>query len=376
MARNKGTFNFAANFQVKMQEALDPRIVVGAKSDLINKETWPYDGDTLYLYNNMLVSTNEGVYRLIDVTKALDADYSGWERIDAAAAAQIEVIDSLESDRTDAALSANQGNVLMSEITTLAGKLTGIYTYKGTVAEFGALPTDPVAGDVYNVEAAYDGHAAGTNYAWNGTEWDALAGSIDLSNYYNKTEINEAIAAESALRVAEEQRLAGLISDNTTLAQEAKNAATANTTTLTQVTQNIGEINTILNGVADDDTDGVVGRLSAVETANTNQDTRLTNLEKLVSGGEAGEGGTTLLEMVNANAANISTLQTETIKEVESGNETLLTVTTESRSTLLTPVTCKIADASDENDGLVTAKDAKDYIQTAVESAFEWAEVE
>lgn len=376
MARNKGTFNFAANFQVKMQEALDPRIVVGAKSDLINKETWPYDGDTLYLYNNMLVSTNEGVYRLIDVTKALDTDYSGWERIDAAAAAQIEVINSLESDRTDAALSANQGKVLMSEITTLAGKLTGIYTYKGTVAEFGALPTDPVAGDVYNVEAAYDGHAAGTNYAWNGTEWDALAGSIDLSGYYSKDEVDTAIKVETDRAVAEEERLAGLISANTTLAQEAKNAATANTTTLTQVTQNIGEINTILNGVADDDTDGVVGRLSAVETANTNQDTRLTNLEKLVSGGEAGEGGTTLLEMVNANAANISTLQTETIKEVESGNETLLTATTESRSTLLTPVTCKIADANDEKDGLVTAKDAKDYIQTAVESAFEWAEVE
>lgn len=375
MARNKGTFNFAANFQVKMQEALDPRIVVGAKSDLINKETWPYDGDTLYLYNNMLVSTNEGVYRLIDVTKALDADYSGWERIDVAAAAQIEVIDSLESDRTDSALSANQGKVLMSEITTLAGKLTGIYTYKGTVAEFGALPTDPAAGDVYNVEAAYDGHAAGTNYAWNGTEWDALAGSIDLSGYYSKDEVNTAIKVETDRAVAEEERLVGLISANTALAQEAKNAAAANTTTLTQVTQNIGEINTILNGVTDDDTDGVVGRLSAVETANTNQDTRLTNLEKLVSGGEAGEGGTTLLEMVNANAANISTLQTETIKEVKSGNETLLIATTESRSTLLTPVTCKIADASDENDGLVTAKDAKDYIQAAVDSAFEWTEV-
>ena len=36
MARNKGTFNFAANFQVKMQEALDPRVVVSAKAVLIN----------------------------------------------------------------------------------------------------------------------------------------------------------------------------------------------------------------------------------------------------------------------------------------------------------------------------------------------------
>ena len=50
MARNKGTFQFAANFEVKAAEALDPRIVVATKSELINKETWPSDGDTLYLY--------------------------------------------------------------------------------------------------------------------------------------------------------------------------------------------------------------------------------------------------------------------------------------------------------------------------------------
>ena len=33
-----------------MQEALDPRNVVESKADLINKDTWPSDGDTLYLY--------------------------------------------------------------------------------------------------------------------------------------------------------------------------------------------------------------------------------------------------------------------------------------------------------------------------------------
>lgn len=83
MARNKGTFNLSANFQVKMQEALDPRTVVAKKSDLINKETWPYDGSTLYLYRGMVVGVAETseLYILADVSKALDADYSGWVRI-------------------------------------------------------------------------------------------------------------------------------------------------------------------------------------------------------------------------------------------------------------------------------------------------------
>ena len=75
MARNKGGFVFASNFEVKLKEALDPRVAVSAKADLINKETWPYDGDTIYLYNGLIVSAgNDGVYRLIDVTKITEAD--------------------------------------------------------------------------------------------------------------------------------------------------------------------------------------------------------------------------------------------------------------------------------------------------------------
>lgn len=83
MAMNKGTFSLSANFQVKMQEALDPRMVVEKKSDLINKEKWPYDGNTLYLYKGLLVGVAETseLYILADVSKALEPDYSGWVRI-------------------------------------------------------------------------------------------------------------------------------------------------------------------------------------------------------------------------------------------------------------------------------------------------------
>ena len=83
MAMNKGTFNLSANFQVKMQEALDPRMVVEKKSDLINKEKWPYDGNTLYLYKGLLVGVAETseLDILADVSKALEPDYSGWVRI-------------------------------------------------------------------------------------------------------------------------------------------------------------------------------------------------------------------------------------------------------------------------------------------------------
>ena len=39
MARNKGTFSYAANYEVKMQAALDPRVVVEKKLELITKDT-------------------------------------------------------------------------------------------------------------------------------------------------------------------------------------------------------------------------------------------------------------------------------------------------------------------------------------------------
>ena len=79
MARNKGQFEFSANFQVKNAAPLDPRVAVDTKAELINKETWPYDGNTVYLYNGLLVAVNEekAVYQLTNKDKALASDYSG-----------------------------------------------------------------------------------------------------------------------------------------------------------------------------------------------------------------------------------------------------------------------------------------------------------
>lgn len=317
MARSKGTFQFAANFEVKAAAALDPRVAVATKAELILKETWPYDGDTIYLYKGIVVSVADenALYMLIDTDKILSTDYSGWKRVDAGDTQLIEVVDNLTSDDADKALSAKQGKVLMGEIDGVKAKLVNIYAYKGSKNTYAELPNDAVAGDVWNVAEAHEGHPAGTNYAWTGTEWDALAGSIDLSNYYNKSEVDGAIAAESALRVAEEQRLAVLIEANTTLANEAKGIASENQNAISGLSQSVGNINLILNGDEDDNTDGVIGRLATVEEKNNAQDTRLTALEKLISGGEA-EGDTTLLEMVSQNTADISAL-----KKVVSGED-------------------------------------------------------
>lgn len=213
MARNKGTFNFSANLQVKMAEALDPRIVVSTKAELITKETWPYDGDTLYLYKGLIVAVAEdkSMFMLIDPSKALEPDYSGWKQMDVSAQQTIEIIDSLTSQSTTAALSANQGYVLKQNIDALGSKLTSIYRYKGSVQNFSDLDSvtseeaaGRAIGDVWNIvnEFEIDGkkYPAGTNVARTDTGWDPLGGSIDLSGYYTKAEADAAYVKKDSSR--------------------------------------------------------------------------------------------------------------------------------------------------------------------------------
>lgn len=78
--------------------------------------------------------------------------------------------------------------------------LTSAVKYRGSVASFSALPTSGQSvGDMYNIKAASGTDANGTairagdNVVWNGSGWDDQAGTVDLSNYYTKNEINGAI---------------------------------------------------------------------------------------------------------------------------------------------------------------------------------------
>lgn len=63
-------------------------------------------------------------------------------------------------------------------------KLSSALKYKGSKDTYADLPkTGNQVGDVWNVVAAYGNTHAGTNWAWNGTVWDPLGGTIDLTNY-------------------------------------------------------------------------------------------------------------------------------------------------------------------------------------------------
>ena len=84
--------------------------------------------------------------------------------------------------------------------TKITNAITAAYKYQGSVDNYNDLPeSGKTIGFVYNVKNAVGNIGdknytpAGTNYAWNGTEWDALGGTIDLSTYATKTYVNDAL---------------------------------------------------------------------------------------------------------------------------------------------------------------------------------------
>lgn len=67
--------------------------------------------------------------------------------------------------------------------------ISSVYKYKGSVANQEALPESPDLGDVYNLEDT------GANVAWDGTKWDNLGMTIDLTGYLKE---NDFVAIENS----------------------------------------------------------------------------------------------------------------------------------------------------------------------------------
>ena len=85
--RPSGVAAFAVNFEPGGQSPLDARTLVPTKADLIAEETYSsknyYKGMTVTVLND---GGSVALYVLKDETKITQADYSGWEKIDAKAA--------------------------------------------------------------------------------------------------------------------------------------------------------------------------------------------------------------------------------------------------------------------------------------------------
>jgi hypothetical protein len=80
-------------------------------------------------------------------------------------------------------------------------KLSSVLEYKGTKTNTSELPTSGnEKGDVWNISTSCAASGslpkvnAGDNVAWNGESWDVLAGTVDLSGYYTKAQVDSELA--------------------------------------------------------------------------------------------------------------------------------------------------------------------------------------
>ena len=118
-------------------------------------------------------------------------------------------------------------------IAQIDAKIASVLRYQGVVDTRGALDTivDPVVGDVWHVT-----EDAG-EYAWNGTAWEPLGSSVDLTAYATTVSVNDMIAvaknelateieAESQTRENEDLSLQAKITEEATTRQEQDDVLT------------------------------------------------------------------------------------------------------------------------------------------------------
>ena len=115
--------------------------------------------------------------------------------------AQVNVIETVKVDGSPLAVESKAVNIDLSAYAKKAD-LSSAYVYKGSVDDTTGLPSGANTGDVYNInnQFTFNGkvYPAGTNVAWNGTAWDPLGGTVDLSVYYTKTETDGLLGGKQA----------------------------------------------------------------------------------------------------------------------------------------------------------------------------------
>ena len=80
---------------------------------------------------------------------------------------------------------------LSQALEEVEAKVSSVYRFRGSVATYNDLPTEGnVQGDVWNVEDT------GANYAWDGTKWDKLSETVDLTPYLTKEDAADTYATK------------------------------------------------------------------------------------------------------------------------------------------------------------------------------------
>ena len=231
---------FATAFESALQAYVNEKAPSPDLSAYVTKENASLTG-TATLNGQNIATVNQIPDTSHFVTDTTLANYPDSETVEAEFSSYDKNIKAhIESELTGYASltgAAFSGTVTVQEPTTASNPATkqyvdsavaSVYKYKGSVANQSALPSsNQVVGDVYNVEDT------GDNFAWDGTKWDKLAGTVDLSGYLTTANANATYQPKGDYAL------------NSSLASYAPLANPAFTGTATLGGQNIATVNQI-----------------------------------------------------------------------------------------------------------------------------------
>ena len=178
------------------------------------------------------------------------------EKVDTLSGNVETAIDNLESTLTE----------------TINNKVAVAYRYQGTVTNYADLPKNLTSGEtgyVYNVENANGHIPAGTNYAWNGTEWDALGGIVDLSPYATSASVKTEIDGIKQTTTNLQSAIDSVSSATKTLVSDVSAATVATYATKEELKSTSGSIITAYTQAVAD------AKLEAIGTASGYTDTQV-----------------------------------------------------------------------------------------------------
>lgn len=168
--RDRGTFNFSGNLEVKKDAPLEARSLVNSYADLVKPETWTDEQGGIWKYDCMLVSCKDRPGKVYQLSPGADyTKQSSWILIGDTSELNSKVQQFINSKGAPNGLaSLNESGIIPS---------AQLPSYVGDVIEvdtFSNLPGTGESGKIYIVQDT------NLTYRWSGTDYVEISKSLAL----------------------------------------------------------------------------------------------------------------------------------------------------------------------------------------------------
>ena len=275
--RDRGTFNFSGNLEVKKDAPLEARSLVNSYADLVKPETWTDEQGGIWKYDCMLVSCKDRPGKVYQLSPG--ADYtkeSSWILIGDTSELNNKVQEFIDSKGAPNGLaSLNESGIIPS------AQLPSYVDDVIEVATFSDLPGTGESGKIYIVQDT------NLTYRWSGTDYVEISKSLALgetsstayagdkgkatTDKVNRMSDKVTVGPNSVKSAADNVKLL-YVTHKTSTNEYSQDSHTISAATITQAGVMTAADKTKLNGLKDQS--GITSDINAVQS---NLETHINN---------------------------------------------------------------------------------------------------